>query len=195
MTLEEVRKGIDSVDNQMKELFRQRMALADNVATVKAQTADSIFKPEREELIIKRVTEDMDESIVKEYTAFIKRTMEVSRKYQYRKTLELRNCFPFEITSDASEESAAFLVLPEHQHLKFSFKCIDKSGTFATALTMIADYGVNVTDLQVVSVETEEGKMYELTVDVEANLLEKEIQAMVFQLSEENKDFALLLSY
>ena len=38
----------------------------------------------------------MKPELVREYTALIKRIMEVSRKYQYGRTLELRQCFPFE---------------------------------------------------------------------------------------------------
>ena len=72
MTLEEVRKEIDKVDSQIKKLFSERMELADNVAKVKAETGDVILKPEREEIIISNLTEDVKPSIVKEYTALIK---------------------------------------------------------------------------------------------------------------------------
>ena len=80
MTLADVRTEIDSVDSQIKTLFEKRMQLAEHVATIKAETADAIFKPEREEIIISKLTKDVDEKIVKEYTALIKRIMEVSRK-------------------------------------------------------------------------------------------------------------------
>ena len=92
MTLEEVRKQIDVVDKQIKSLFKERMILADQVARVKAESEDAIYKPDREEAIITKLTGDVDDSIKKEYTALIKRIMEVSRKYQYGRTLELRNC-------------------------------------------------------------------------------------------------------
>lgn len=89
MTLEEVRKQIDVVDKQIKSLFKERMMLADQVARVKAESEDAIYKPDREEAIITKLTGDVDDSIKKEYTALIKRIMEVSRKYQYGRTLEL----------------------------------------------------------------------------------------------------------
>ena len=93
MTLEEVRRNIDRVDGEIKRLFKERME-ADNVARVKAETGDVIYKPDREEVIINTLTADVDDNIKREYTALIKRIMEVSRKYQYGRTLELRDCFP-----------------------------------------------------------------------------------------------------
>ena len=81
MTLEEVRMQIDVVDKQIKSLFKERMMLADQVARVKAESEDAIYKPDREEAIITKLTGDVDDSIKKEYTALIKRIMEISRKY------------------------------------------------------------------------------------------------------------------
>jgi len=92
MDLSEVRKQIDIVDAQIKDLFLQRMALADQVAQVKATTGDHIFKADREIAIIETQSADLPLSIKREYIALIKKIMNVSREYQYGKTLELRNC-------------------------------------------------------------------------------------------------------
>ena len=54
MTLEEVRKNIDRVDGKIRELFIERMGLADQVARIKAETEDTIDKPEREAVILKK---------------------------------------------------------------------------------------------------------------------------------------------
>ena len=43
MTLADVRKNIDRVDKEIKQLFKERMVLADNVAQVKAETEDDIY--------------------------------------------------------------------------------------------------------------------------------------------------------
>ena len=96
MDLSDVRKNIDRVDAEIRKLFVERMTLADQVACIKVETEDKIYKPDREEIIIKKQTEGMKPELVREYTALIKRIMEVSRKYQYGRTLELRQCFPFE---------------------------------------------------------------------------------------------------
>ena len=48
------------------------MELADQVAQVKAETEDDIYKPDREEIIISNLTGDVDDNIKMEYTALIK---------------------------------------------------------------------------------------------------------------------------
>ena len=88
MTLDDVRVNIDRVDKQIKELFQERMELADQVACVKAQTGDNIFKPDREVKIISNLTEDIEPGIKREYVALLKRIMEVSRKYYATFTTE-----------------------------------------------------------------------------------------------------------
>lgn len=108
MALEEVRINIDRVDSQIKALFQERMELADQVAQVKAETGDTILKPERENQIIEKLSKDVEGDIRKEYIALIKRIMEVSRKYQYGRTLALRDCFQIDYeTKDCAIKSAA----------------------------------------------------------------------------------------
>ena len=91
MTLDEVRKNIDEVDAEIKVLFKRRMELADEVARIKAESDDDIFKPDREIAILEKQSSDVDDSIKLEYRALLKRIMEVSRKYQYGRTLDLKN--------------------------------------------------------------------------------------------------------
>ena len=43
MELSDIRKEIDAVDAEIKELFQKRMQLADEVAKVKAETNDAKF--------------------------------------------------------------------------------------------------------------------------------------------------------
>ena len=233
MDLSDVRKNIDRVDGEIRRLFVERMTLADQVACIKAKTEDKIYKPDREEVIIKKQTEGMKPELVREYTALIKRIMEVSRKYQYGRTLELRQCFPFEytkvpavilkpamvreelytcedyskdkvITVASYEEVADYIkegkadagigiieevgigvsdelhnllaekelyithckvqedggvrrkvvtfvdtlvVLPSHNRVKIMFECPNHSGSISSILSMISDYGVNLTEI------------------------------------------------
>ncbi len=280
MTLAEVRENIDKVDKQIKTLFQERMLLADNVARVKAETEDDIYKPDREEAIISKLTSDVDDSIRMEYTALIKRIMEVSRKYQYGRTLELRDCLDIDFVvtepdvsgiamlkdelyicqgyskdlvksvndygkliqlilngevdagmgifedisygvSDALHEALAvnklyiyrcdkvpedghikkvvtfgknLVVLENHNRLKIMFVCMDKSGSLASVLSMIADYGVNLTEIHSVPFRND-GWNYRFYVELNGNLLKKDIQALVFQLMNETEEFKILGSY
>ena len=280
MTLDDVRVNIDRVDKQIKELFQERMELADQVACVKAQTGDNIFKPDREVKIISNLTEDIEPGIKREYVALLKRIMEVSRKYQYGSTLEMRDCLDIdwsseykEITKVAMLKSELYLcnmiskdtvdtvdsftkvgeliengqadagigvledisvgvsdeihrllvdnklyinkcevlkdseirkkvvlfsdelvVKPEHNRLKIMFTCNNKSGALASILSMISDYDVNLTEIHSKPNQKDDWN-YEFYVEIEANLLNKEIQALAFQLKNETEYFQILGSY
>lgn len=84
MTLEEARKDIDIIDQELKDLFLKRMAVSKSIAEIKAVTGDEIYKPDREALIIDKMTSDVDESIKPLYIDFIKKILEISRNYQYQ---------------------------------------------------------------------------------------------------------------
>lgn len=280
MTLPEIREQIDVVDAGIKKLFKERMLLADNVAQAKAETGDDIFKPDREIEIIENLTEDVDDNIKKEYTALIKRIMEISRKYQYGRTLNLRDCLKIDYsTEEPSAQKVAMIkselyicdmvskdsviavddydeigkliksgevdagigimesvsvsvsnevhsllsengfyinsckvvfdsgirkkvvmftkdmvVLPEHNRMKFMFICHNKSGALASILSMISDYGVNLTEIHSHPNHAKEWN-YEFYAEIEANFLQQETKALIFQLMNETEKFVILGSY
>jgi chorismate mutase/prephenate dehydratase len=280
MTLDEVRSNIDRVDKEIKALFKERMELADNVAKVKAETNDEIFKPDREIAIIDNLTGDVDDNIKKEYIALIKRIMEISRKYQYGRTLELRGGLDVRYVSNVPEIKKAAMIKPElyicnmmskddvvtvdtfdevadliengevdagigiledvsvkasdelhfilvnrdlyinhcdliesggvkrkvvmfskdlyvdekHNRMKIMFVCHNKSGALASILSMISDYGVNLTEIHSSPNQKAEWN-YEFFVEIEANFLKQETKALIFQLMNETEQFKILGSY
>ena len=281
MDLSDVRKNIDRVDGEIRKLFVERMTLADQVACIKAKTEDKIYKPDREEVIIKKQTEGMKPELVREYTALIKRIMEVSRKYQYGRTLELRRCFPFEytkvpavilkpamvreelytcedyskdkvITVASYEEVADYIkegkadagigiieevgigvsdelhnllaekelyithckvqedggvrrkvvtfadtlvVLPSHNRVKIMFECPNHSGSISSILSMISDYGVNLTEIHSRPFWKDNSWNYKFFAELNANIDTKEIRALLYQLSQETEYLKILGSY
>lgn len=89
MMLNDLRDRIDEIDLQIKGLFLQRMQVAEEVAECKSRTGDKILKPKREDEVIERLTADMDGERKLSYASFIRKVMEVSRTFQYRRLLEL----------------------------------------------------------------------------------------------------------
>lgn len=77
MSLSKVREKINQVDDSMKQLFDERMECSNLVADIKLKDADKVFKPVREKEIAERFSGD------REYLAFIKLVMQISRKRQY----------------------------------------------------------------------------------------------------------------
>lgn len=80
MDLQEVRKSINEIDDSMKKLFDKRLECSKNVAKVKLKHSDDVYKPAREKEICERFSNDEDVW----YLPFIKKVMQISRKYQYR---------------------------------------------------------------------------------------------------------------
>lgn len=85
--LTEIREDINEVDTQMRALYLKRMSLAQEVAKSKEQTGDQIFKPEREEEILKLRATDMDDELRLKYISYLKALMRSSREYQYSELL------------------------------------------------------------------------------------------------------------
>ena len=63
MTLEEARQDIDKIDNGLRELFLKRMKVSEAIAEIKAASGDEIYKPDREKIVIDRLTADVDEDV------------------------------------------------------------------------------------------------------------------------------------
>ncbi len=59
-SLDELRHGIDSVDSQILTLLNKRMQYVKEVGALKHKTGGSIYRPEREKAIIKRLQEEND---------------------------------------------------------------------------------------------------------------------------------------
>ena len=284
MDLSEVRVNIDRVDNEIKKLFEERMHLSDCVARCKAETEDAIYKPDREVEIIERLTTGVDPSIKMEYKALIKRIMEVSRKYQYGRTLELRNCLDVSYVDSMpeikkyviekrdedilkhidkknvdtvegmdnllkcvleDEETAGLgimedigysvsdemhkiicdnplyinecriipsiengiehkkklikftrnlVVRPEDNRLKIMFVCENRSGSLASVLSMIADYGIDLAEIHSKADEKEIWN-YVFIAELKCSFVKKETKALIFQLMNETDVFKIMGSY
>lgn len=73
MTLNEVRAQIDAIDPKIKELFLERMDASYHVAKVKFEAGETnIFRADREQEIIARLTDDVVPERKEEYTAIVR---------------------------------------------------------------------------------------------------------------------------
>ncbi len=83
--LGDARKIINDVDSKMADLFCQRMRAAEMVAEYKKEHGLKIFDATREEEVIKRNSQLIDDTVLREYYVnFLKNNMAVSRAYQDR---------------------------------------------------------------------------------------------------------------
>lgn len=83
--LEEARKIINEVDAEMARLFEKRMQASELVAEYKKENALSILDTARENQVISKNSEMIEDNVIKEYyVEFLKNTMALSRAYQSR---------------------------------------------------------------------------------------------------------------
>lgn len=176
MLLNDIRKEIDRVDNEIKELFKERMKVADGVARIKAENHDVILKPDREAQIIKNLLQGVDTSIAMEYEAFIKKTMTLSRMYQYKRTLQLRK----EENDKLNELAEELKVTTDHNRIDIMMSVADQSGSLGNILSMIGDYKVNIKEIKSLT----DGE-YGFLLTLHGNLLSDNMKALVYQLSKE----------
>lgn len=81
-----LRKKIDKIDKEMVKLFQERMGLACKVAEYKKNNSIEILNAEREEQVIEKQLDNLeDKSIEEETEAFLRNVMSISRSLQRKK--------------------------------------------------------------------------------------------------------------
>lgn len=82
-TLEECRIEIDAIDQQIIKLFEQRMNVAKDVVTYKLAHNMEIFQPQREQEVLEKNANRIENSNLKEYgKRFAQAVMDLSKDYQ-----------------------------------------------------------------------------------------------------------------
>lgn len=181
MTLEEIRKEIDEIDLQIKKMFLKRMAVARNVAEVKYVSGDEVYKADREAEIISRLTSDVAPELKSEYTAFVRKIMEVARKYEYGLICDWNPELIEELIKDVPESQDGYV--------KVRMTRPDQVNSMSVILSMIGDYGFHMKQITLLE-EKDKEVQFELVICGELN--DKEMKKLIYQLSKESKDFKVL---
>ena len=81
--LDEIRKEIDKVDERMLILFEKRMKFIEEISKYKKKNNQEIFDEKREEeLLEKNIAKLKNKKLAKHYQDMLKKTIEISKKYQ-----------------------------------------------------------------------------------------------------------------
>lgn len=86
--IEEVRKEINEIDRQIVDLFLRRMKCAEEVSDFKMNHGGQVLVPSRESELLNTMLENIPERLKQEYTALLRTTTRISRKYQYARILD-----------------------------------------------------------------------------------------------------------
>ncbi len=81
--LEGLRSRIDEIDRKIVELYKERMDIVSEVAGLKRDTGGSIYRPDREEAIIRKVIDMAGEKNAHKIRLLYKTIMRQSRERQY----------------------------------------------------------------------------------------------------------------
>ena len=82
LTLQDLREEITRVDEQMAELFAQRMWISEQIAGIKRREGLPVFDAAREEENLKKAGTRSREDIRPYYLAFLQKCMDLSKAYQ-----------------------------------------------------------------------------------------------------------------
>lgn len=188
MTLEEIRRQIDAIDPQIKELFLKRMATSYEVAKTKYEAGETtIYRADREADIIRRLTADVDPNLVEEYTAMVRKIIEVSRKYQYGLLYDW-NPDLFSPLAEGIE------IRSTDTRVKIRLTRADACNSMSSILSMIGDYGFNMDEMQLLEMDREQQTVtFELI--LRGNLNDTAMKKLMFQLSKEALHFRILSSF
>lgn len=81
--LQKLRQKINVIDDALVDLFIKRMKVVNDIAEYKIKNSMEILDRSREELIIKKYTENInDKALESNIEEFLKRLMAISRKAQ-----------------------------------------------------------------------------------------------------------------
>ena len=180
MDLEEIRRGINQVDEQMKELFLERMQYSARVVEAKKQTKGTVFVPEREQEILRLRKEGVEEELVRECRAFFKQLMGISRTYQYSKL------------SEGDERLAG---LPDEEgKVTLEFRCGRKDGELSSVLNAVVLAGLIVEEMTVseCSAEYAQEEWLSCRLRLAGNFSGMLAKAAVLQILEEMKEAVML---
>jgi chorismate mutase len=184
MTLEEIRKEIDAIDPRIRALLMERLDCAYRVAEAKNISGDlRVYRPDREEEILARLSEKVPESKKAGYLAVVRKIMQASRMYQYGLLYDWNDGL-------FSERFGEIDISTEASHIRFTLTRPNQPNSMAQILSMIGDYGCNTEFMELIG-EDREKSTVTFTLTILGNLNEEHIKKLMYQLSMESQDFAI----
>lgn len=116
--LDKARSIINEVDSEMARLFEKRMHAAELVASYKKEHGLPILDEKREEEVIRRNSEMIENQVIREYYVnFLRDTMSVSRNYQHRLMNGIRVAYSG--TEGAYAHIATLKLFPDAEKVAF----------------------------------------------------------------------------
>ena len=183
MSLDEIRKDIDAIDLQLRELLMQRFDCSARVAKSKLESGDiTVYRPDREVQILEKLGESIPEDRRSCYLSVLRKIMEASRTYQYGMICEQEPSLWQGLIGDMD--------VPEHSTcVSVTLTKPDVPGSMAPILSMIGDCGLDID--QLVHTGTSEDNMASFMLLIEGDIADADMRRLLIQLSMESDDFKI----
>jgi chorismate mutase/prephenate dehydratase len=94
MDLQDLRKKIDTIDDEILELFTERMALVTDIAEYKRANSLPVFQSDREEKIVNRVRDNSPKGLENASETLFLDLMDVSKAIQSRRLFDEKKISP-----------------------------------------------------------------------------------------------------
>ena len=149
MGMEEVRRDIDAIDVQLRELLMRRMDCSRRVAEEKqAAGSTDVYRADRERAILDKLGADVPEDRRAEYLAVVRKVMEASRMYQYGLIYGWNDGFFGKVAGSELADGPS-------SYVKVRLTREDRPNAMSSVLSMVGDYGYDMEAME--RVETSEG--------------------------------------
>ncbi len=177
MELSEIRKQIDGIDPQVRDLLLRRLACSGEVAEAKIASGDTtVYRREREKEILARLGEGLPEDTRDFVLSIFRKIMEGSRTLQYGLLLD---AFP------DLEQSLTDLPVPEGTRgVRVRFRTPDGAPGIARVLDALSCLGLSMESLSLTG--EEDGVLADLV--LAGSLRDRPMRRFLFQLSKETED-------
>ena len=184
-TLTEVRREIDEIDPEIRELLMRRLDCSRKVAHAKLKSGDiTIYRADREKEILKRLGNEVPDDRRDGYLAVVRKIMETSRMYQYG--------IIYDRLEGVFEKISEGIEIPENaDRVKILLTRPNRPNAMSSILAMIGDYGYNMEQMLLIKDDAEKGTVtFELTILGDLNT--EHMKKLMFQLSMESGEFRIL---
>ena len=183
--LEEIRKDIDAIDQQIRDLLMKRLDCSEQVIAAKIEAKNyAIYRADREIMMLENLAQGVPEKRKAGYLSVVRKVTETSRMYQYG--------ILYEQAPELYANLVSGLTIPEHtDSITVQLTRRDVPNSMSAILSMIGDYGYNMDQLRIVGYSDDKSHViFELK--ILGDLAYDNMKKMVLQLSMESKDFSVV---
>lgn len=185
MDMKDIRKDIDAIDLQIRELLMRRMDCSYKVAEVKqAAGSTDIYRADREQAILDTLGAEVPAERRAQYLAVVRKITETSRMYQYGLIFEWNpELFDKIEGSEMCDEPTS--------HVKVRLTRVNRPNAMSSILSMVGDYGYNMEFMELIEVSQVTGTVtFDLT--IRGDITNDHMRRLLFQLSKESANFRIM---